>query len=130
MADLGISAVSFWRGGVGFSAMMAAMARMLRNTTERELEETGRRLFEEQLAPLVYADARRLVEAHRAQGHTLAIVSAATRYQAEPAARDFGIDDLLCTQPCHDALVRTSSWAPQPPGGEADWLRTRSRLRL
>ncbi len=98
IADLGFSAVSFRRGGVGFSGMMAAMARMLRNTPERELVATGQRLFEEQLAPLVYADARLLVEAHRAQGHTLAIVSAATRYQTGPVARELGIDNALCTE--------------------------------
>ncbi len=98
IADLGLSAVSFRRGVLDFSGMMAALARMLRNIPERELVETGQCLFEEQLAPLVYADARLLVEAHRAQGHTLAIVSAATRYQTEPVARELGIDDFLCTE--------------------------------
>jgi putative phosphoserine phosphatase/1-acylglycerol-3-phosphate O-acyltransferase len=98
IADLGLSAVSFRRGGLGFSGMMAALARMLRNTPEGELVETGQCVFEEQLAPLVYADARLLVEAHRAQGHTLAIVSAATRYQTGPVARELGVDNVLCTQ--------------------------------
>ena len=98
IADIGISAVSFRRSGLGFSGMMAAMARMLRNIPESEIAETGQRLFDEQLAALVYADARLLVEAHRAQGHTLAIVSAATRYQTEPVARELGIDDFLCTE--------------------------------
>ena len=98
IADVGISAVSFQRSGMGFSGMMSAMARMLRNTPEGELVETGQRLFDEQLAPLLYADARLLVEAHRAQGHTLVIVSAATRYQTGPVARELGIDHVLCTE--------------------------------
>jgi putative phosphoserine phosphatase/1-acylglycerol-3-phosphate O-acyltransferase len=98
IADVGISAVSFRRSGLGFSGMMAAMARMLRNIPESEIAETGQRLFDEQLAALVYADARLLIEAHRAQGHTLAIVSAATRYQTGPVARELGIDDILCTE--------------------------------
>src|SRR4029450_10565618 len=42
--------------------------------------------------------ARALVRAHQRKGHTLAIVSSATRYQAEPLARDLGIPHVLCTR--------------------------------
>jgi putative phosphoserine phosphatase/1-acylglycerol-3-phosphate O-acyltransferase len=38
------------------------------------------------------------VRAHQRKGHTLAIVSSATRYQAEPLARDLGIAHVLCTR--------------------------------
>ena len=39
-----------------------------------------------------------LVAAHRRRGHTLAVVSSATRYQIEPLARELGIPHVLCTQ--------------------------------
>jgi putative phosphoserine phosphatase/1-acylglycerol-3-phosphate O-acyltransferase len=96
--DTATSAASFQRGRVGFGAMLTAMAAMLRGTEEKEYEQTGERLFEDALAALVYPEARELVEAHRERGHTLAIVSAATRYQADPLARDLGIEHVLCSQ--------------------------------
>ena len=98
VADVAMSAISFQRGGLGFSGMMGAMARMLRGTLEKELEETGQRIFNEQIAALVYPEARALVQAHLRQGHTLVIVSAATRFQVEPVAHDLGVSFVLCTQ--------------------------------
>jgi putative phosphoserine phosphatase/1-acylglycerol-3-phosphate O-acyltransferase len=38
------------------------------------------------------------LRAHQDMGHTVAIVSSATPYQAEPLARDMGIEDVLCTR--------------------------------
>jgi len=71
---------------------------MLRGTPEQELVETGERLFDSELAALVYPESRALVTAHLRRGHTVAIVSAATRYQVEPLARDLGIEHVLCTR--------------------------------
>ena len=42
--------------------------------------------------------SRALVRAHQEMGHTVAIVSSATRYQADPLARDMGIEHVLCTE--------------------------------
>ncbi|MEX2208887.1 MAG: HAD-IB family hydrolase [Myxococcota bacterium] len=90
--------VGFQRGRIGFSGMLAAWSGMLRGTPEQELVETGERLFDSELAALVYPESRALVTAHLRRGHTVAIVSAATRYQIEPLARDLGIEHVLCTQ--------------------------------
>ena len=90
--------VGFQRGRIGFSGMLAAWSGMLRGTPEQELVETGERLFDSELAALVYPESRALVTAHLRRGHTVAIVSAATRYQVEPLARDLGIEHVLCTQ--------------------------------
>ena len=38
------------------------------------------------------------MRAHRRRGHTIAVVSSATRYQIEPLARDLGIEHVLCTR--------------------------------
>jgi len=38
------------------------------------------------------------VKAHQEMGHTVAIITSATRYQAEPVARELGIEHLLYTQ--------------------------------
>lgn len=91
-------AIGFQRGRVGFSAMLTAMAGMLRGLEEKEFLDTGERLFEEALAALIYPESRALVDAHRERGHTVAIVSAATQYQAEPVARELGIEHLYCSR--------------------------------
>ena len=46
----------------------------------------------------LYSEAITLVEAHRAAGHKLVIVSAASRYQVEPVARVLGIEEICCTR--------------------------------
>ncbi|HTO70867.1 MAG TPA: HAD-IB family hydrolase [Myxococcota bacterium] len=90
--------VGFQRGQIGFSGILTAWSSMLRGTLEQDLVDTGERLFEEELAALVFPESRALVQAHLRRGHTVAIVSAATRYQVEPLARDLGIERVLCTQ--------------------------------
>ncbi len=90
--------VGFQRGTIGFSGILTAWSGILAGTPEQELVDTGERLFESELAALIYPESRALVEAHRRRGHTVAIVSAATRYQIAPLARDLGIERVLCTK--------------------------------
>jgi putative phosphoserine phosphatase / 1-acylglycerol-3-phosphate O-acyltransferase len=100
-ADLSENAlawVGFQRGQIGFSGILAAWSGMLRGTPEQDLVDTGERLFSSELAALVFPESRALVAAHLRRGHTVAIVSAATRYQIEPLARDLGIERVLCTR--------------------------------
>ena len=91
MASLGL-------GHTGFSTMMAASTQFLRGIEEQSYIELGEALFERQIARLIYPEARALIAAHRARGHTIAIISSATPYQVEPAAADLGIENVLCTQ--------------------------------
>ena len=91
LADLSenlLAWVGFQRGQIGFSGILTAWTGMLRGTPEQELVDTGERLFESELAALVFPESRALVAAHLRRGHTVAIVSAATRYQIEPLAHD------------------------------------------
>lgn len=94
---LTLSSVSFSTGQTGFSGLIAATAGILRGVSEQALEEFGQQAFENQLAADIYPESRALVDAHKAMGHTVAIVSSATRYQAEPLARDMEIPHVLCT---------------------------------
>ncbi len=66
--------------------------------TEGELRDFGERVFRESLAKEIYPEARALVNAHFERGHTVAIVSSATRFQTEPLARELGIEHVLCTE--------------------------------
>jgi putative phosphoserine phosphatase/1-acylglycerol-3-phosphate O-acyltransferase len=93
-----LSTASFQFGRLGFSGLVAATAAWLRNVPERELEELAERIFARAIATAIYPESRALVQAHRRRGHTLALVSAATRYQIEPLARELGIPHVLCTR--------------------------------
>lgn len=91
-------ALSFALGRTGFSALMAATTAAYRGLAESMLEEVGEEVFVKHLAKQIYPEARALVQAHQEAGHTVAIISSATRYQAEPLARDMGIEHVLCTE--------------------------------
>ena len=97
-ADLGellSAATSFQLGTVGFSGFLSGTARTLRGFSEEEFAAVGERIFNEELASEVYPEARAIVDAHRRKGHTIAIVSSATRYQVAPIARELGIEHVL-----------------------------------
>lgn len=97
-AETLLATVSFAMGRTGFSGFMAATTAAYRGMAESALEELGREVFEKHLATRIFPESRALVEAHRDAGHTVAIVSSATRYQAEPMARELGIEHVLCTR--------------------------------
>ena len=98
VVDSVLGALSFGLGRTGFSGLMATTSNAYRGLSESVMEEIGEEVFRKHLATQIYPESRALVEAHREMGHTLAIVSSATRYQAEPLARDMGIPHVMCTQ--------------------------------
>ena len=98
MAESLAGAANFAAGRTGFSGFVTATTAMYRGIAESVLEDLGEEIFEEQLAAQIYPESRALVRAHQQQGHTLAIISSATRYQVDPFARDMDIDHVLCTK--------------------------------
>jgi putative phosphoserine phosphatase/1-acylglycerol-3-phosphate O-acyltransferase len=93
-----MAATLFQLRQIGFSEFVASTMERLRDVPESELESHAEHMFLEHLAADVYPEARALVQAHRRKGHTIAVVSSATRYQIDPLARDFGIEHVLCTR--------------------------------
>jgi putative phosphoserine phosphatase/1-acylglycerol-3-phosphate O-acyltransferase len=89
---------SYAVGQLGFSGLMVAAAQMLRGVSEESYAKLGEEVFEKHLARQIYPEARALVEAHLEKGHTVAIISSATRYQIDSAAADLGIEKVLCTR--------------------------------
>lgn len=85
-------------GNMGFSGLMTGAAKFMKGVTEDSYFQFGEELYEKYIARKVYPEARALIEAHRAKGHTIAIVSSATIYQIEPTARDLDIEHVLCSQ--------------------------------
>jgi putative phosphoserine phosphatase / 1-acylglycerol-3-phosphate O-acyltransferase len=82
--------------GAVFVDVLRLAAESLRGWHEVDVIEVGERLYREQLAARVYPDARDLVRSHQEQGHTVVLVTSATRYQVAPAARELGIDHVVC----------------------------------
>ena len=92
------SVARFQLGQVGFSGLVTGTTTMWKGREESEFAAIGERLFADRLAAAIYPESRALVDAHRRKGHTLAVVSAATRYQVDPVARDLEIPHVLCTR--------------------------------
>ena len=66
--------------------------------SEAEVTEIFARLFHDRIAGMVYPEARELVRAHQRAGHTVALATSATRYQAAPLAEDLGVENVLCSE--------------------------------
>lgn len=93
-----LTAARFELGRTGFSGFVTGTSRSLRGMLESDFQAIGERIFRDRLAASVYPESRALVEAHRRKGHTLAVVSSATRYQIDPLTRDLEIPHVLCTR--------------------------------
>ncbi|HJQ85688.1 MAG TPA: HAD-IB family hydrolase [Candidatus Binatia bacterium] len=126
-----LGTLRFQIGRMGFSGLIAATAAWLRNVPERELEELAERIFTRDIAALIYPESRALVQAHRRRGHTLALVSSATRYQIEPLARELGIETVLCTrlEVENGRLTGRHVWPTCYGGGKALAARDLARER-
>jgi putative phosphoserine phosphatase/1-acylglycerol-3-phosphate O-acyltransferase len=98
LVESSLGALSFALGRTGFSGLMSASTAAYRGLAESVLEELGQEVFEKHLATQIYPESRALVKAHQDKGHTLAVVSSATRYQADPLARDMQIPHVMCTR--------------------------------
>lgn len=90
--------LSYASGNGNFASMAAIGAKGVQGVKEQVFIDVGEEVYHKHLAAAIYPEARALVAAHIAKGHTVAIVSAATPYQVEPIARDFGIGHVLCTR--------------------------------
>lgn len=85
-------------GGANFLKLLTRSAESMRGISDAELAETARQVYEKDLAGNIYPESRALIEAHRAKGHTIVIVSSATQYQVRHVASELGIEHILCTQ--------------------------------
>ena len=94
-----LAAVVAWSlGRISFRRFVEATTASARGCREVDFAALAERVFERHLADRIYPEARRLVEAHRKMGHTVAIVSSATSYQVAPIARNLSIDLVECTR--------------------------------
>lgn len=93
--------------------------------TDDENKALWQRLFKEKFSDWLFPEAWRLVLAHQAMGHTVAIASSATINQALPLAAELGIEHVLCTRPMVRNGKLTGGLAGRPlwGSGKADAVR-------
>ncbi|MGC9206461.1 HAD family hydrolase [Acidithiobacillus sp.] len=64
-----------------------------------QLDVWHRDYLQERVLPMISNRARALVEDHRQQGDVLVIITATNRFVTAPIATEFGIENLLATEP-------------------------------
>ncbi|MEO0576243.1 MAG: HAD-IB family hydrolase [Pseudomonadota bacterium] len=98
LSRIGLAAAGYGAGNLGFSGLLVASAKMLEGMSEADMNAMAADVFARRIAKIIYPEARALIQAHQRMGHTVAIVSSATRFQVEPAAKTLGVEHLLCSE--------------------------------
>lgn len=62
---------------------------------DTDLMKTAEKIFDKTLSEKIYPEMVKILMAHRAAGHTIAIASSATRYQVEPTAQSLGVEHVM-----------------------------------
>ena len=97
----------------------------------KTLDEWHRRFMREQALGMITQSARDLVERHRAAGDLCVIITATNSYVTAPIAREFGIENLIATEPEHKNGEFTGNVAGVPSFREGkitrldNWLAAR-----
>ena len=92
------SLVTHGINGSEYARILEELAESLADTPEQELIALGETVFEKALAGSIYPESRALVRAHQRRGHTVAIVTSATHYQADAIARELEIPHVIANR--------------------------------
>ncbi|MEM8549040.1 MAG: HAD-IB family hydrolase, partial [Pseudomonadota bacterium] len=71
---------------------------ILEGESDEHMRQLGELAFHRSVAASIFREARELVAAHRALGHEVGIITAATQYQVAPVARALGIEHIYCSE--------------------------------
>jgi putative phosphoserine phosphatase/1-acylglycerol-3-phosphate O-acyltransferase len=127
--DVGDLVTRYLLNAGGFEDALASAVRNLKGMPEHELIELGEKVTREHLAAEIFPEVRAMIAAHERQGHTVVIVSSATRYQIEPVARMLGVEHILCTELELEDGRLTGRLEGQPCFGENKLLAARDFAR-
>ncbi|HID39332.1 MAG TPA: HAD-IB family hydrolase [Calditrichaeota bacterium] len=78
--------------------IMAKMSALLKGTSEKEMVQFSRKLFDEKLKEYIRADMVEEIRRHRENGGLTVILSASTTYMCKPVVEYLGMDDLVCSE--------------------------------
>ncbi len=96
--DMATMMVRYMLKSQDFAAGLRSSVSNMAGMDESEIIELGEKVNVERLAPQVFPEVRAIIRAHRARGHTLVVITSASRYQVAPVARDLGIEHVICTE--------------------------------
>ncbi len=86
-------------GTLDIDAFLRFSLKPLSQLSMDELEILHEQFMQEAIVPIISNQARELVQQHREQSHELLIITATNRFITAPIAKEFGIDNLLATEP-------------------------------
>lgn len=75
-----------------------ALAQMVAGWKVEDVQRITRETLREVVAPAIYAEARELIDDHRAKGHRVIIISASAKILVEPIAEELGVDTVVATE--------------------------------
>jgi HAD superfamily hydrolase (TIGR01490 family) len=78
--------------------MRESMLTLTKGWDQAQIREIVREALEETVEPIIYAEALDLIEAHRAAGRKVYLVSAAPEEIVEPLAEHLGVDGCIATR--------------------------------
>jgi len=104
-------------GALDIEAFLAFQLKPLADNDVKTLLEWRERFVLDVIAPLVLTKGRALVEDHRRQNHSLAIVTSTNAFITRPIADLLGIEDLLATEPEFDGQCYTGKFVGEPCSG-------------
>ncbi len=86
-------------GTLDIDAFLRFSLKPLSQLSMDELAVLHKKFMQQTIVPLISTQARALVQQHREQSHELLIITATNRFITAPIAKEFGIDNLLATEP-------------------------------
>ncbi len=86
-------------GQLDIREFLAFALKPLTQHEPKQLFEWRAAFIQEKIKPILLSAAHRLIEEHRASGHTLMIITATNRFVTEPIAQLYGIENLIATTP-------------------------------
>lgn len=90
--------VQYRFGLLDFESMAARVIAQYEGQEVAPVEQEVEAWFREEIAATICTEARERIEAHRQQGHVLALLTSATRFLSAPVGRALGIEHVLCTE--------------------------------
>lgn len=75
-----------------------ALTSIIKGRDSAALRSVAQDALTEVITPFIYAEARELLDWHKAQGHHIAIVTASASIMVEPIAAELEVDHLIATE--------------------------------
>ena len=89
----------YQKGCLDIDAFLRFSLKPLTQFSLSHLNALRKDYLEQKIEPIILPEARKRIEYHRQQGHTLLIITATNRFITGPIAAMLGISQLLATEP-------------------------------